>query len=112
MGNKSKRTIKPQTKPFDLDALEAEAKASAAKADTRFRFVLGGREFALPPFGTLDRKALTNMDPNDPASMMAAFRAGMSDEEYEKFDEMELSIDSLNALEEAWSAHSGVTPGE
>jgi hypothetical protein len=110
MGNKSKRTIKPQTAPFDLDALEKEAKSSTS--DKNFRFILGGHEFSLPPFGTLDRKVLTSMDPDDPESIMSVFKAAMSDKDYDIFDEQELSIEGLNALEGAWSEHSGVTPGE
>lgn len=112
MGNKSKRTVKTQTKPFDLDALEAEAKAKAQVASKNFRFTLGGTEFVLPPFGTLDRKVLTSMDPNDPESIMSAFKAAMSEEDYKKFDELDLSIEGLNALESEWSDHSGMTPGE
>lgn len=110
MGNKSKRTIKTQTKPFDLDALEKEAQAKAS--DKNFRFLLGGREFVLPPFGTIDRKVLTSMDPDDPDSIMNVFKAAMSEEDFEEFDELELSIDGLTSLEEAWSEHSGMTPGE
>src|SRR5688572_15674793 len=101
MGNKSKRTIKPQAKPFDLDALEKEALASAS--DKNFRFLLGGKEFSLPPFGTIDRKVLTSMSPDDPESMMNVFKAGLSDEDFAEFDALDLSIDGLTALEEAWS---------
>lgn len=110
MGNKSKRTIKPQSTPFDLDALEKESKAQAS--DKNFRFLLGGREWTLPPFGTIDRKVLTSMRADDPESMMNVFKAAMSDEDFSEFDGLELTIDGLNALEEAWSAHSGLTPGE
>lgn len=110
MGNKSKRTIKPQDKPFDLDTLEKEARSQGS--DKNFRFTLGGREWTLPPFGRLDRKVLTSLDPEDPESMMAMFKKAMTEEAYEEFNELELSIDGLNALEEAWAEHSGVTPGE
>lgn len=110
MGNRSKRVIKTQTKPFDLDALEKEAQEEGNAK--KFKFTLGGREWSLPPFGTLNRKALTNMDPNDPASMMIMFKEGLSDEDYKEFNELELSIDGLNALEAAWTEHSGITSGE
>ena len=110
MGNRSKRVIKTQTKPFDLDTIEKEAlEEGNAK---KFKFTLGGRDWALPPFGTINRKALTNMDPNDPASMMLMFKIAMGDEDFKDFNELELSIDGLNALEAAWTEHSGISAGE
>lgn len=110
MGNRSKRVVKTQTKPFDLDALEKEAKDEGDLK--KFKFTLGGRDWALPPFGNLNRKALTDMDPNDPGSMMLMFKKAMSEEDYKEFNELELSIDGLNALEAAWTEHSGISVGE
>ncbi len=110
MGNRSKRVIKTQIKPFDLDALEKEAQEEGLAK--KFKFTLGGRDWSLPPFGTLDRKTLTSMDPNDPASMMIMFKMALSEEDYKEFDELELSIEGLNALEAAWTEHSGVSSGE
>lgn len=110
MGNKSKRVVKTQDKPFDLDALEREAKAKVANKN--FEFILNGTTFSLPPFGTLDRKVLTDMDPNDPESIMGAFKAAMDEDQYEVFNGLNLSIEGLNALESAWTEHSGITPGE
>lgn len=104
------RRVKTQKEAFDLDALEKEALAE--KETKPFRFVLGGKEWSLPPFGTLDRKAITGVSEDDPESMMSAFREALSEEKYREFDKLPLTIDGLNKLQEAWAEHSGISPGE
>jgi len=106
----SNRKIKPQKAPFDLDGLEKEALSD--QDNKLFKFVLGGKEFSLPPFGSLDRKVITSVNEDEPESMMSAFKEGLTEEEYKEFDNLPLTIDGLNKLQEAWAEHSGISPGE
>lgn len=106
----ARNKIKTQNKPFNLDALENEARNT--NKEQYFRFTLGGREWALPPLGTLDRKTITSVDGEDPESMMKAFKVGLGDADYAAFDELDLTIDGLTLLNDAWAEHSGITVGE
>src|SRR5881628_1000440 len=74
-------------KPFDLDALAAEA---AGKA---FRFTYDGRDWEIPRLEDLDKRLLDRLVEEPEAFTREAFR-------------------TLNSLLEAWSAASGIDLGE
>lgn len=95
---------------FDLDALEAEANASA------FDFTLRGQVFALPAFGGIDYRALidgeTDASGNPTIGEMRRLLSLGLGEQWEAFDALPLSIAGLTAIFERWNAANPVDPGE
>lgn len=91
---------------FDLDALVAE------ESGEPFRFRAGGKEWELPPYGSLDWQVLEYSDGNDLAFTRAALRVGLG-EQWPAFDAIRgLGVTAVSVLVERWVAHSGVVPGE
>ncbi|HEY5987002.1 MAG TPA: hypothetical protein VIV12_11600 [Streptosporangiaceae bacterium] len=103
--------IKTQSEPFDLDAVEAEASGKD------FTFKLGGVEFVMPALSRLDRKAVKRVAKETSGkgeidSIDAMLRIALGDEQWEKFDELPLTLAGVKDLFEAWSDHSGIDVGE
>lgn len=96
-----------QAAPFDLDAREKEIQDKGESQD-KFRFTYKGREYALQPFGTLDRIVIRKAVDGDQES---AFKEAMTDDEWREFREHPLSIDGMNDLAEEWAEHSGIDLG-
>lgn len=107
MTTRSPRSIKPAkaSKPFDLDAVEAE------EAGEPFPFDFGGRTYTLPHVQDVDRKVLLSADQGEQAAMVELFRSGLG-ADYEEFDRQPMKLRSLDALFRAWLAHCGLEPGE
>lgn len=109
MTTKSPRNIRSKTapagKPFDLDAVEAEASGEP------FEFTFGGRTYTLPHLKDIDRRVLDAADQGDIAAMKEAFRTGLGDD-FEEFDAQPMKLGTLDALFRAWTEHSGLQPGE
>lgn len=93
------------SKPFDLDAVEAEALGDP------FEFTFGGHTYTLPHVQDVDRKILIGADEGDVAAMNALFEVGLGDD-YERFNAQPMKLRSLEALFKAWLAHCGLEPGE
>lgn len=93
------------SKPFDLDAVEAEA------AGEPFPFTFGGHEYVLPHVQDVDRKVLLAADQGEKAAMDELFKTGLGDD-YERFNAQPMKLRSLEALFRAWLEHSGLEPGE
>jgi hypothetical protein len=96
--------VKP-AKPFDLDAVEAEA------AGEPFDFAYKGHTYTLPHLHDMDRKVLLAADQGERAAMDELFRSGLGDD-YEQFDTQAMKLRTLNALFEKWLRHCGLEPGE
>lgn len=107
MTQRSPRSVKPAkvSKPFDLDAVEAEA------AGEPFVFTYRGHEYSLPHVQDVDRKVLLAADQGEIAAMNELFRAGL-DIDYEQFNAQPMKVRSLDALFKAWLKHCGLEPGE
>lgn len=93
------------TKPFDLDAVEAET------AGESFPFTYRGHDYTLPHVQDVDRKVLLAADRGEIEAMNELFRAGLG-EDYERFNAQPMKVRSLNALFAAWLKHCGLEPGE
>jgi hypothetical protein len=107
MTTRSPRTIKPAVakKPFDLDAVEAEALGEP------FPFTFGGREYVLPHVQDMDRKVLLAADQGEQAAMEELFRTGLG-ADFEEFDRQPMKLRTLEALFRNWLEHCGLEPGE
>lgn len=107
MTQRRPRSVKPAkvTKPFDLDAVEAEA------AGEPFEFTFGGRTYALPHVKDVDRKILLAAEQGEKAAMDALLQLGLGDE-YEEFNAQPMKLRSVEALFLAWLEHCGLEPGE
>lgn len=109
MTTRSPRAVKARTtaesKPFDLDAVEAEV------AGEPFSFDFGGHTYALPHVQDVDRKVLLGADQGDVAAMNSLFEIGLGDD-YEQFNAQPMKLRTLEALFKAWLAHCGLEPGE
>jgi len=92
-------------KPFDLDALAAES------VGERFRFIYGGREWSIPLVEDIDKRLLDRMAEAPDAVAREAFQLAFGDE-WAEFDQLPMSLRTLNALLEEWSRHSGLELGE
>lgn len=89
-------------KPFDLDALAAEA------AGEPFRFTYGGREWVIPRVDEVDKRII-DADPENWAR--EAFRLAFGDQ-WAEFNDVPMSLRTLNALLEEWARYSGLNLGE
>lgn len=106
--------IKDQEEPLDLDTMIKEG----SKHD--FRFILAGRTWTMTAMGRLSKKKLKKIaamkgreeDANNFDEMDEMLKAGMGDEQFAEFDELDLPMDAVEALFEEWSEHSGIEPGE
>lgn len=111
--NPRKRPVKIQVTPLDLDAFE-EGKLKE-RDEHLYRFIRGGEEFTLPPFGSLDRELMDTAD-DDVEFMMEAFKQGLvmisGEEAWDKFREMPLTLDGMNKLFGDWGDHSGMDTGK
>lgn len=108
MTTRSPRAVKAraaESKPFDLDAVEAEALGEP------FEFTFGGCTYSLPHVQDLDRKILVGADQGDVAAMNSLFEVGLGND-YEQFNAQPMKLRSLEALFKAWLAHCGLEPGE
>jgi len=92
-------------KPFDLDAIEAEAEGR------RFEFNYHGRTWSLPPLDAVDKSLISSPTAAPDQLALEAFRQALGDQ-WEDFDAVPMSLRSLNALLEEWSRFSGVELGE
>jgi hypothetical protein len=108
-----KRPVKIQSEPLDLDAYEDEQKQK--EEEHLYRWIQGGIKFVLPPFGSLDRSLMETAD-DDVEFMTAALRLGleqtMPEGSFEKWDDLPMSLDSLNRLFKDWGDHSGMDTGK
>jgi hypothetical protein len=104
-----KRPVKVQAEPLDLDQFEQEQ--ADKEKEHLYTFRLGGVEFTIPPFGSLDRSLMETAD-DDFEFMNAAFRLAMGDEQFAKWDEIPLSLDGMNRLFKDWGDHSGMDVGK
>ncbi|MFI6496914.1 hypothetical protein [Nonomuraea typhae] len=107
MTTRSPRAAKANagTKPFDLDAVEAEAVGDP------FAFDFGGYTYTLPHVQDVDRKVLLGADRGDVGMMNTLFELGLGDD-YERFNAQPMKLRSLEALFKAWLKHCGLEPGE
>ncbi|WP_068922202.1 hypothetical protein [Planobispora rosea] len=107
MTTRSPKTARPAkaSKPFDLDAIEAEV------AGEVFTFDYKGTSYTLPHIHDVDRRVLMAADQGEKAAMEELFRVGLA-EEYEAFASQPMKLRTLNALFEAWLRHCGLEPGE
>lgn len=108
-GSPKKRPVKIQAEPLNLDEFEEEKLKE--QEQHLYRFTLGGIEFVLPPFGNLDRSLMDTAD-DDVEFMTAAFKQGMGEDQFEKWDALPLSLDGLNRLFKDWGDHSGMDTGK
>lgn len=92
-------------KPFDLDALAAEA------AGRPFCFTYDGRDWEIPRLEDLDKRLLDRLIDEPEAFTREAFRMAFG-ERWEEFDALPMTLRTLNSLLEAWSAASGIDLGE
>jgi len=108
MTTRSPRNVRPApngSKPFDLDAVEAEA------AGEPFEFTFGGHTYTLPHVQDVDRKVVLTADQGDIAAMISLFQLGLGDD-YERFNAQPMKLRTLEALFKAWLKHCGLEPGE
>lgn len=92
------------TKPFDLDALIAEAKQDP------FLFTFQGREIALPNMGSLPADELMLVQ-TATLERQIEFVNGLA-ELGDGLTLASLPVKAFNALIEAWFAHAGLDLGE
>jgi hypothetical protein len=104
-----KRPVKIQAEPLDLDQFEQEQ--ADKEKEHLYTFKLGGVEFTIPPFGSLDRSLMDTAD-DDAEFMAAAFKMALGEDQFEVFDPMPLSLDGLNRLFKDWGEHSGMDVGK
>lgn len=104
-----KRPVKIQAEPLNLDEFEDDQKKK--EEEHLFRFIQGGREFVLPPFGNLDRSLMESGD-DDFEFMTAAFRQGLGEDQFAAWDDLPLTLDGLNRLFKDWGDHSGMDVGK
>lgn len=104
--------VKEQDAPYDLDALARE------RSKKNYRFTYGGRDWTLVPVGRIPKKAMKRMakmaaEGQDNLEYMdEMLRAGMGNEQFAEFDELDIAMEDLENLFEDWSDHSGIEPGE
>lgn len=106
--------IQKQTEPFNLDVLEKESSGN------EFEFTLGDRVWHMTPLGRFDKKLVRRIarqaneagDTDEVEYMDQMLKAAMGEEQFAEFDELPLTMEGLTALFEAWTEHSGLTPGE
>lgn len=86
---------------FDLDAVEAEARATPA-----LTFTLHGHEYRLAPVEGLDYRVLLDTDTDEftAADMRRLIQAGMTAEDAARFADAPLTLKGLTSLFNRWNA--------
>jgi hypothetical protein len=93
---------RPQTVPFDLDAVETDGGREL------YRFTTSGEEFTLiSPNDVEYHDALEA----DPADLVENLRLMMGDDQYERFDKHKIKIGKLTALARDAQEYYGVGEG-
>lgn len=90
---------------LDLDALAREA----TDVPEPFTFRLHGHVFSIAPGSDADFRVLDQINQDKIAE---AVRLLLGEDQYSKFTEKPVSMRTLKALLNGWSAHKGVSLGE
>lgn len=93
-------------KPFDLDAVAAEATKEP------LRFTYRGQEWTLAHMTGVDWRVVELANTGDIEAIRKAFRMGMGDEQADAFDDLPQPIAAMTALFNQWLKHNGLTEGE
>lgn len=106
--------IKDQEKPFNLAEIVEDGDKHA------YQFELpAGRIWTMTAMSRLSKKKMRRIaklgdgeDADNFDYMDEMLKAGMGEEQFAEFDELDLPMDAMEALFEDWSDHSGIEPGE